>query len=61
MPVALGELKAARREQHLCFRCSHSLVCIIGRAARDLDELLVTVTACAGFDDASGEPPADEG
>lgn len=48
---SLGELKARRREEHLCLRCQHHLVCGMARA---LDpNLLVTIASCLGFDPAA--------
>jgi hypothetical protein len=47
---SLGELKARRREEHLCFACTHHLVC---KMASALDEtLLVTISRCLGFEPA---------
>jgi hypothetical protein len=54
---SLGELKARHREEHLCLRCNHHLVCGM---AKSLDpNLLVTIASCLGFesdqlDDQSG-------
>jgi len=49
----LGELKARRRDEHLCLACTHHLVC---RMASALDEtLLVTISRCRGF------KPAEDG
>ena len=48
--LSLGELKAQRREEHLCLACTHHLVC---RMANALDEtLLVTISRCRGFEPA---------
>lgn len=45
---SLGELKARHREEHLCLKCSHHLVCGMAKA---LDpNLLVTITSCLGFE-----------
>jgi len=45
---SLGALKARHREDHLCFRCSHHVVCAMASA---LDpHLLVTITNCLAFD-----------
>lgn len=45
---SLGELKARHREEHLCLRCQHHLVCGMAKA---LDpNLLVTIASCLGFD-----------
>lgn len=47
---SLGELKALRREEHLCLACTHHLVCGMANA---LDEtLLVTISRCRGFEPA---------
>lgn len=51
---SLGELKAQRRELHLCFRCTHHAVCGMAKA---LDaNLLVTIATCLAFepDDSDG-------
>lgn len=51
--LSLGELKARHREQHLCFRCDHHLVCGMAKA---LDpNLLVTIASCLGFESAEEE------
>ncbi|MEO7730377.1 MAG: hypothetical protein ABIY55_05355 [Kofleriaceae bacterium] len=51
---SLGALKARHREDHLCFRCHHHVVCAMASA---LDpHLLVTITNCLAFD--SIEPDA---
>jgi len=48
---SLGELKARHREEHLCLRCQHHLVCGMARA---LDpNLLVAISSCLGFDPAA--------
>jgi len=44
----LGDLKARHREQHLCLRCSHHMVCKVV-AATDTT-LLVTVSSCLAFE-----------
>lgn len=45
---SLGELKARHREEHLCLRCNHHLVCGM---AKSLDpNLLVTIASCLGFE-----------
>ena len=45
---SLGELKARHREDHLCLKCSHHLVCGM---AQTLDpNLLVTIAGCLGFE-----------
>jgi hypothetical protein len=49
---SLGQIKARRREEHLCLACSHHAVCGMANA---LDEtLLVTISRCLGFDPAEG-------
>lgn len=48
---SLGELKARHREEHLCLRCQHHMVCGM---AKNLDSnLLVTISGCLGFDPAA--------
>jgi len=48
---SLGELKARHREEHLCLKCQHHLVCGM---AKTLDpNLLVTISSCLGFDPAA--------
>ncbi len=50
--VSLGEIKARHKEEHLCFKCEHHLVCGMAKA---LDtNLLVTISRCLAF------RPADE-
>jgi hypothetical protein len=45
---SLGERKAQHREEHLCLKCNHHLVCGM---AKSLDpNLLVTITSCLGFE-----------
>jgi hypothetical protein len=52
---SLGEIKARRRDEHLCLACSHHQVCKMSSA---LDEnLLVTITHCLGFEAVDGDPP----
>jgi len=47
---SLGELRARHREDHLCLKCNHHLVCGMAKA---LDpNLLVTITNCLGFESA---------
>jgi hypothetical protein len=46
--ISLGELKARHREEHLCLKCSHHLVCGMAKAL-DLN-LLVTISSCLGFE-----------
>mgnify|MGYP001572829358 CR=1 FL=1 len=56
--LPIGELKARHREQHLCLKCDHHLVCGMAKA---LDpNLLVTITSCLGFEPAEAEDPEDE-
>lgn len=51
---SLGELKARHREDHLCNKCNHHVVCAMAKA---LDpDLLVTISSCLAFD--SSEPDA---
>lgn len=55
--LPLGELKARQREQHLCFKCDHHLVCGMAKA---LDpNLLVTITSCLGFQAAADDEDAE--
>lgn len=45
---SLGALKARHREEHLCLKCTHHLVCGM---AKSLDpNLLVTIASCLGFE-----------
>jgi hypothetical protein len=45
---SLGELRARHREEHLCLRCNHHMVCGMAKA---LDpNLLVTIASCLGFE-----------
>lgn len=45
---SVGELKARHREEHLCLKCGHHLVCGMAKA---LDpNLLVTIASCLGFE-----------
>ena len=46
--IPLGELKAIHREQHICPRCEHFMVCKVA-AALDTN-LLVTITRCLAFE-----------
>lgn len=56
--LPLGELKARHREQHLCLKCDHHMVCGMAKA---LDpNLLVTITSCLGFEPADPDDPEDE-
>jgi hypothetical protein len=44
---SLGERKARHREEHLCLKCDHHLVCGMAKA---LDaNLLVTISSCLAF------------
>jgi hypothetical protein len=48
LAVSLGELKARHREEHICLRCGHHLVCGMAKA---LDSnLLVTISGCLAFE-----------
>ena len=42
--LPLGELKARWREEHLCLKCEHHLVCAMAKAVDA--NLLVTITRC---------------
>jgi len=54
--IPLGELKAIHREQHICPRCEHFMVCKVVAA---LDpNLLVTITRCLAFAPVGGEADA---
>ena len=54
--LPLGELRAIHREEHICPRCEHFMVC---RVAAALDpNLLVTITRCLAFAPAAGEADA---
>jgi len=56
--LPMGELKARHREQHLCLKCDHHLVCGMAKA---LDpNLLVTIASCLGFELAEAEEAEDE-
>ena len=45
--IPLGELKAIHREQHICPRCEHFMVCKVAAA---LDpNLLIAVASCLAF------------
>ena len=59
LTISLGELKARHREEHLCFRCEHHVVCGMARA---LDpNLLVTISNCLAFESAEApESKEDE-
>jgi len=55
--IPLGELKARHREDHLCLRCQHHVVCGMARA---LDpNLLVTISSCLAFQPAEPETPEE--
>jgi hypothetical protein len=46
--TSLGEVKARHREQHICFRCTHHLVCGM---VKSLDpNLLVAIASCLAFE-----------
>jgi hypothetical protein len=48
LAVNLGELKARHREEHICLRCDHHLVCGMAKA---LDpNLLTTISRCTAFE-----------
>ena len=52
--LPLGEMKARHREEHLCLKCDHHLVCGMAKA---LDpNLLVTISSCLGFQPAEARP-----
>ena len=49
-----GELRARHREDHLCLKCDHHLVCGM---AKILDPtLLVTIASCLGFESTERDP-----
>jgi hypothetical protein len=49
-----GERRAQWREQHICLRCDHHLVC---KMASALDpNLLVVLTQCLAFESLEEEP-----
>lgn len=55
--LSLGERKARHREQHLCLKCNHHIVCGMTKA---LDpNLLVTITSCLGFEPAEPDDPEE--
>ena len=54
--IPLGELKAIHREQHICPRCEHFMVCKVS-AALDL-HLLIVVSSCLAFKPAEGDADA---
>ncbi len=57
LAVSLGELKARHREEHLCLRCEHHVVCGMAKA---LDpNLLVTITHCLAFESAESVEPKE--
>lgn len=49
-PLSLGELRARWREQHLCLRCSHHVVCKVAGAIDP--NFLVTISHCLAFEPA---------
>jgi hypothetical protein len=51
--LPLGELKARWREEHLCFKCEHHLVCAMAKAVDA--NLLVTIRRCLAFQPADAE------
>ncbi len=54
--IPLGELKAIHREQHICLRCEHHVVCKVAAA---LDpQLLQTISACLAFEPAERDRDA---
>ncbi len=54
--LPIGELRARHREEHLCLKCGHHVVC---RMAAVLDpNLLVTVTRCLAFEPSDPGSPA---
>ena len=54
---SLGELKARHREEHLCLRCAHHLVCGM---ARSLDpNLLVVIASCLAFEPEDSDGSSD--
>ena len=56
--LPLGELKARHREEHLCMKCEHHMVCGMAKA---LDpNLLVTITSCLGFEPADPDDAEEE-
>jgi hypothetical protein len=44
---SVGELRSRHRDEHLCLKCEHHLVCGMAKAL-DLN-LLVTISKCLGF------------
>ncbi|MFZ5786067.1 MAG: hypothetical protein ACOY3Y_06465 [Acidobacteriota bacterium] len=54
--IPLGELKAIHREEHICPRCEHFVVCKVA-AALDAN-LLVTITRCLAFEPVPGAADA---
>ncbi len=56
--ASLGEMRAEWREQHLCLRCSHHVVC---KMANALDpNFLVVISQCLAFEPAEPQPDAEE-
>ncbi len=54
--IPLGELKAIHREEHICPRCGHFMVCKVVAA---LDpNLLVTIVRCLAFEPAAVDADA---
>jgi hypothetical protein len=55
-PITIGDMSARWREQHICLRCGHHVVC---KMADALDpNFLVIVSQCLAFEPA--EPDAEE-
>lgn len=55
--LSLGELKARWREEHLCLKCEHHLVCAMAKAIDA--NLLVTITRCLALTPADTSPDTD--
>ncbi len=54
--LPMGELRAIHREEHICPRCDHFMVCKVAAA---LDpNLLVTIARCLAFAPPAGEADA---
>ena len=52
--ISVGEMKAIQRENHLCFGCSHAVVCKIAAAIDP--ELLVIIQQCLAFESENEMP-----
>lgn len=50
----VAELRARWRDQHICLRCRHHIVCKVASAAPP--ELLVAIAQCAAFELIKREP-----